>query len=992
MLNISFNYNGLITKVQCNLNDKFQNVIQLLKQKIEIDIQKVLFLYNGNKVDKTLTLNELANQNDKESKEMSVLIVGNTVIKEKEIKQREITCPKCYETILFNFKDYKINLFDCINNHKINNILLNEFENMLNMNLSNIICNICKNANKENTYNNEFYKCLNCIINICPLCKLNHDKTHHIINYDYKSFICKKHNNTYNKYCYDCKEDICISCEDSHKEHNLTCLEDIMPTKDDIINDFKNLREKMDKFKSKIKEFLNHLKDVIKNLERYYKISNNIILNYDIKYRNYSIFYNINEFKKANSIILNDLNRINIENSSINIFKEIEKIYLKMNNKKEKIIDNKSLFKDLKNIKIIKEKNISQRYLFNKTKKELYELNNQLLNVRKNINNIEKDNQKLSQNNSLKDIELNNFKLKQRMSYDKELESKKISLRTNSIDENLNNQKLNIQSQSIKAYLKSLNKNDNDRKNINDRRPNSTNKNIINTRYIQRPNSESKNRSLYRTNKNSKMYSSSSCSSEKLKNNLFSVKHSLDIEKNNNINKIIDINKINGYYESYYIKNCREINFIHIGKEGIELGEACWELFCLEHGISPYGSALPENIVGKVDSLFGLASNYKYVPRSIFIDSESSLVDKIKIGRYKNLFLPEQFIYGYEESSKLYSNRYSPNTKKIIEISLERIRHLSEYCNSLQGFCIFNSIGEGTGSGFTSLLLEELSNNFPNKIKFCFPIYPSNGKDDLIEIYNAIFSIKSSLDYSNMDFIFQNGAINTICQKKLDILHPKKTNRNRLIAQIISSITCPLRYNEKELQDGNMFQYISWLIPFPQLHFLLSSYAPICSYRVLSFENLSIKNITRLTFDKYSMMAECDEKYNKFISSGLIYRGNNIYSEEVKEICEFIKSKYDVRFGDWNQTEFKTIFNEQLPAFVPEGDLPKFKTTVCRISNSPCVQSIFEIFKQKINKVENIQSYILEGTEKQEIEEAQESLNLLENEFKNLKFNKKSIF
>ena len=37
----------------------------------------------------------------------------------------------------------KKNLFDCKNNHNINNILLNEYEN--NIDISKIICNNCKN-------------------------------------------------------------------------------------------------------------------------------------------------------------------------------------------------------------------------------------------------------------------------------------------------------------------------------------------------------------------------------------------------------------------------------------------------------------------------------------------------------------------------------------------------------------------------------------------------------------------------------------------------------------------------------------------------------------------------------------------------------------------------------------------------------------------------------------------------------------------------------
>ena len=33
----------------------------------------------------------------------------------------------------------------------------------------------------------------------------------------------------------------------------------------------------------------------------------------------------------------------------------------------------------------------------------------------------------------------------------------------------------------------------------------------------------------------------------------------------------------------------REAICIHIGQGGVQIGNACWELFCLEHGIQPDG-------------------------------------------------------------------------------------------------------------------------------------------------------------------------------------------------------------------------------------------------------------------------------------------------------------------------------------------------------------------------------------------------------------------
>ena len=53
------------------------------------------------------------------------------------------------------------------------------------------------------------FLCLKCNMNLCPLCKSLHDKTHSIINYDNKNYICNKHNEKFVKYCEECKIDLC---------------------------------------------------------------------------------------------------------------------------------------------------------------------------------------------------------------------------------------------------------------------------------------------------------------------------------------------------------------------------------------------------------------------------------------------------------------------------------------------------------------------------------------------------------------------------------------------------------------------------------------------------------------------------------------------------------------------------------------------------------------------------------------------------------------
>ena len=42
----------------------------------------------------------------------------------------------------------------------------------------------------------------------------------------------------------------------------------------------------------------------------------------------------------------------------------------------------------------------------------------------------------------------------------------------------------------------------------------------------------------------------------------------------------------------------RECLSIHVGQAGVQIGNACWELYCLEHGIGPDGVMPVEKAAG----------------------------------------------------------------------------------------------------------------------------------------------------------------------------------------------------------------------------------------------------------------------------------------------------------------------------------------------------------------------------------------------------------
>jgi hypothetical protein len=203
MKEVEFIYEERKIIIQCNENDLMKDICKRFASKLSLEMDSLFFIYGGEKINLDLTFINVAKTANKEANKISIIVYENKIeaSSKNELKMKEVICPKCGENARLKITNYKINLFDCKNRHNINNILLKDYEKTQNIDISKIICNNCKIKNKANCFNNEFYKCCSCGMNLCPLCKSIHDKSHKIINYDKKNYICYKHLEYFTKYC-----------------------------------------------------------------------------------------------------------------------------------------------------------------------------------------------------------------------------------------------------------------------------------------------------------------------------------------------------------------------------------------------------------------------------------------------------------------------------------------------------------------------------------------------------------------------------------------------------------------------------------------------------------------------------------------------------------------------------------------------------------------------------------------------------------------------
>ncbi|XP_042264356.1 tubulin alpha-1C chain-like isoform X2 [Thunnus maccoyii] len=467
----------------------------------------------------------------------------------------------------------------------------------------------------------------------------------------------------------------------------------------------------------------------------------------------------------------------------------------------------------------------------------------------------------------------------------------------------------------------------------------------------------------------------------------------------------------------------RECISVHVGQAGVQIGNACWELYCLEHGIQPDGQMPSDKTIGGGDdsfnTFFSETGAGKHVPRAVFVDLEPTVIDEVRTGTYRQLFHPEQLITGKEDAANNYARGHYTIGKEIIDLVLDRIRKLvgnlirkklfliviknktrlyycisyliislplcpqADQCTGLQGFLVFHSFGGGTGSGFTSLLMERLSVDYGKKSKLEFSIYPApQVSTAVVEPYNSILTTHTTLEHSDCAFMVDNEAIYDICRRNLDIERPTYTNLNRLISQIVSSITASLRFDGALNVDLTEFQ--TNLVPYPRIHFPLATYAPVISAEKAYHEQLTVSEITNACFEPANQLVKCDPRHGKYMACCLLFRGD-VVPKDVNAAIAAIKTKRTIQFVDWCPTGFKVGINYQPPTVVPGGDLAKVQRAVCMLSNTTAIAEAWARLDHKFDlmyaKRAFVHWYVGEGMEEGEFSEAREDMAALEKDY-----------
>merc|ERR1712093_877755 len=244
------------------------------------------------------------------------------------------------------------------------------------------------------------------------------------------------------------------------------------------------------------------------------------------------------------------------------------------------------------------------------------------------------------------------------------------------------------------------------------------------------------------------------------------------------------------------------------------------------------------------------------------------------------------------------------------------------------------------------------------KTKIGFEIYPSPSiSTAIVDPYNALLSTHWLLDHTEVSIVLDNEAVYGICNSALDLKTPTYDNLNRIIAKTISAMTASLRFDGELNVDLNEYQ--TNLVPFPRLHFMTNSLAPVIAKDKAGNETFSVQDVTDQAVNPDYFLVrypDFDAAEDKYMAVTLLYRGN-IKSKDSNAVIQWLKDNNKLSFVDW----------------CPTG----YKVAVSRVFSQRVVAKFDLMYSQRAF----VHWYVGEGMEEGEFSEAREDLGFLEKDY-----------
>ena len=355
--------------------------------------------------------------------------------------------------------------------------------------------------------------------------------------------------------------------------------------------------------------------------------------------------------------------------------------------------------------------------------------------------------------------------------------------------------------------------------------------------------------------------------------------------------------------------------------------------------------------------------------RAVLVDMEEGVIGEMLRGPMGDLFDARMRLGDVSGSGNNWAHGYHVYGPQYCDDFLERVRDATEACDSLQGFFMMHSLGGGTGSGFGSFAIERLADEYPEVLRFAASVFPSENDDVVTSPYNSVFSLNALAEHAECVLPLDNEALLAVCQRiekqaRANPMRPgskvsgpnggateKPYDRmNGIAANMLLNLTSSMRFEGTLNLD--LSDITTNLVPFPRMHFLLSSMSPLGAPKDLGHAAgarmpTAIDKTFAEAISPANQLLQADPRHSTYLACALQFRGPVTTADVERNVRRW---RAQLRMPAWNPDAFRLGLCAVPPSGLPHSCLV--------LANSCCFGQKLGTMRNRFSKLYRAKAFV----------------------------------
>eukprot|EP00040_Diaphanoeca_grandis_P043976 m.10911 g.10911 ORF g.10911 m.10911 type:complete len:465 (-) comp8553_c0_seq1:56-1450(-) len=433
---------------------------------------------------------------------------------------------------------------------------------------------------------------------------------------------------------------------------------------------------------------------------------------------------------------------------------------------------------------------------------------------------------------------------------------------------------------------------------------------------------------------------------------------------------------------------------VQVGQCGNQIGCRFWDLALREHAAVNKGGLYDEPISTFFRNVDTRKMPHRNIPvgngdkkiaslkaRAVLVDMEEGVINNLLQGPLRDVFDPVQQVSSVSGSGNNWAVGHYRYGLEYQEEIADKIRISAEDCDCLQSYMVLHSMGGGTGSGLGTSILANLHDDYPKVYRFVTAVFPSVKDDVITSPYNTIMALDQLTEHADCVLPVENQALIDICDK---IEKGKKktsvksgsglgdsaskqpwTEMNNIVANMLLHLTASSRFEGSLNVDIN--EITMNLVPFPQLHYLVSSLTPLYALSDIGATPRKLDQMFTDAFSQDHQLVKTNPRKGVHLACALMLRGH-VEISDIRRNIERLRPT--LSFVPWNCEGWKTGLCSVPPL--------NQRQSLLTLSNNTCIVESFKSIEDRFLKLYRSRAYVHhyfdEGMNKDEFSLAHSSL------------------